>query len=52
MNLSKAIGPILIAGLLAGGIVGCDQEGPAEEAGEEIDEATEEAGEEMENAGD
>lgn len=34
------------------GLGGCPDEGPAERAGEEIDEITEEAGEEMEEAGD
>lgn len=37
-----------LAGALA--IAGCEEEGPAEEAGEEVDEATEEAGEEAEEA--
>lgn len=33
---------LLIAGMLA--LAGCDNDGPAENAGEEIDEAVEEAG--------
>ena len=32
--------------------VGCEKEGPAEEAGEAMDNATENAGDAMENAGD
>jgi hypothetical protein len=51
MNIYKFIAPLLIAGFLIGGIVGCEQQGPAEEAGEEIDENVEEAGESMEEAG-
>ena len=52
MSIYKFIGPMLIAGLLIGGIAGCEQEGPAEQAGEEIDETVEEAGEGREDAGD
>jgi len=37
--------------LSVGVLAGCEQEGPAEEAGEEIDEAVEEAGDKMEEAG-
>ncbi|MFZ7110658.1 MAG: hypothetical protein ACOWYE_03160 [Desulfatiglandales bacterium] len=33
-------------------ISGCEKEGPAEKAGEKIDETIEEAGEKMEEAGD
>lgn len=51
MSTYKFIAPILIAGFLISGIVGCEQQGPAEEAGEEIDESVEEAGEQMEEAG-
>jgi hypothetical protein len=42
---------ILIAGIFMIGLGGCpEEEGPAERAGEEIDEAMEEAGEEAEDA--
>lgn len=51
MGIYKFIAPILIAGFLIGGVVGCEQQGPAEEAGEEVDESVEEAGESMEEAG-
>lgn len=34
------------------GAVGCEQEGPMEEAGEEVDEAVEEAGDAVEEATD
>lgn len=38
---------------LSGGILaGCDNDGPAEEAGENIDEAMEDAGDAIEDAGD
>lgn len=46
---------ILFAVLLAlsvGVLAGCEEQGPAEEAGEEIDEAVDEAGDELEEAGD
>ncbi len=40
--------------IFAGGAVltGCEDKGPAEEAGESIDESVEEAGDAMEDAGD
>ncbi|NBB93708.1 MAG: hypothetical protein GVY32_11125 [Gammaproteobacteria bacterium] len=40
----------LLLALSVGMLAGCEQEGPAEEAGEEIDEAVEEAGDDMEEA--
>lgn len=33
------------------GALGCEQEGPAEKAGESVDESTEKAGEQLEQAG-
>lgn len=52
----KLLRAVLMAMLLAfaGGtmLAGCEEQGPAEEAGEEIDEAAEEAGDEMEEAAD
>jgi len=36
---------------LVGGLVACEKEGPAERAGEKIDDAVEEAGDKMEQAG-
>jgi hypothetical protein len=49
----KKTAHIAIAALLALGLSACDRnEGPAEEAGEEIDQAVEEAGEAIEEAGD
>ena len=35
----------------AGGLIACDDQGPAEEAGENIDDAAEDAGESMEELG-
>lgn len=40
----------LMLALSVGVLAGCEQQGPAEEAGEDIDEAVEEAGDEMEDA--
>lgn len=40
----------LMLALSVGMLAGCEEQGPAEEAGEEIDEAVEEAGDEMEEA--
>lgn len=47
-----------LIGLAAGGLAGlgvtasgCEEQGPAERAGEQIDEAAEEAGEALEDAG-
>jgi len=52
--LQKMKSVLLIALLifpLAGGLVACEKEGPAERAGEKIDEAVDEAGDKMEQAG-
>jgi len=58
--IRKLIGTVSAVGfvsvLLAGGtlltLTGCEQQGPAETAGEKIDNAMESAGEKMEKAGD
>lgn len=42
---------MLSAGMLLA-LMGCEQEGPAERAGKEIDRAVESAGEKLEQAGD
>ena len=45
---------ILLVACLSGslfGALGCEQEGPAERAGERVDESMEKAGEKMEQAG-
>ncbi|EDZ65920.1 hypothetical protein NOC27_2600 [Nitrosococcus oceani AFC27] len=45
---------VIIALLLSGSawLSGCEQEGPAERAGENIDQTMEDAGDRMEDAGD
>lgn len=42
----------LLLALSVGMLAGCQDQGPAEEAGENIDEAVEKAGDEMEEAAD
>jgi hyperosmotically inducible protein len=49
LSFGSARGPILLALLCFGvGLMGCEQQGPAEEAGEQIDQAAENAGDRME----
>ena len=43
---------ILLVVLSSAGLIGCEQEGPAERAGAKVDEAMEKAGEKLEEAGD
>ncbi|MFP4276451.1 MAG: hypothetical protein ACLFQ2_03435 [Wenzhouxiangella sp.] len=43
---------LLLALFSAGALTGCEEPGPAEQTGEEIDEAVEEAGDEVEEMGD
>lgn len=50
-QLAKKLAIALFMALMAGGLVACDNQGPAEEAGEDIDNATENAGESMEELG-
>ncbi len=51
-EMLKKLGLALLVGMLAVGLVGCqDEPGPAEEAGQEIDEAMESAGEGVEEMG-
>jgi hypothetical protein len=49
--LTKKIIIIAISIVLASAFIACEQEGPAEEAGEKIDEAAEETAEAVEEAG-
>jgi hypothetical protein len=56
-RLNGALGVAAIAGALLGGAMlvtlsGCERQGPAEAAGEKIDNAVEKAGEQLEKAGD
>ncbi|MFO8084932.1 MAG: hypothetical protein R6U27_11505 [Desulfobacterales bacterium] len=48
--LKKIIVLISFMAFLGIGALGCEQEGPAEKAGEKIDESVEQAGEKMEEA--
>lgn len=48
----KAVLAVLLAFGAASLITACEQDGPAEEAGEKIDNAMEKAGDKMEHAGD
>ncbi|MFB9146043.1 hypothetical protein ACFFU2_05865 [Halomonas alkalicola] len=51
-DVLKKLGLALLVGMLAAGLVGCqDEPGPAEEAGQELDEAMEDAGESVEEMG-
>ncbi len=52
MQLFKKLVFILALSVMVGGFVGCKEKGPAEKAGEKIDESMEKAGEAMEEAGD
>lgn len=47
----KKLSAAVLIVLLAGGLAACDNQGPAEEAGENIDNSMESAGESIENAG-
>lgn len=51
-DLLKKLGLALLVAMMAVGLVACeDDSGPAEEAGQEIDEAMEDAGEGIEEMG-
>lgn len=49
-EMMRKLGLALLIGMLGAGLVACEDEGPAEEAGENIDESMEDTGEEMEEA--
>lgn len=49
--IKKLIVLISLLAFLGIGALGCEQKGPAEKAGEKVDEAAEQAGEKMEEAG-
>lgn len=51
MNLKKLSLPVLIT-LIIIGLVGCEKQGPAEKAGEKIEDASEKMGEKIEDATD
>nr|WP_299243769.1 hypothetical protein [uncultured Halomonas sp.] len=50
-NLMRKLGLALLMALMLGGVAACEDQGPAEEAGENIDEATESAGDSVEEMG-
>lgn len=50
--MKLAITALMLASASLLALIGCEQEGPAERAGEKIDEAVESAGERLEEAGD
>ncbi|MEQ9618438.1 MAG: hypothetical protein RIG61_04615 [Deltaproteobacteria bacterium] len=54
MNILRNVLFALLLGISFAGIYGCPDsgDGPAEEAGEEIDDAAEDAGDKMEDVGD
>ncbi|WP_170005815.1 hypothetical protein [Marinobacter guineae] len=52
MKLSRSIAAALFVSALTISLSACDQQGPVEEAGEEIDDKVEDAGEAVEDATD
>jgi hypothetical protein len=53
MKLGKSVSAFLLMSALHMGLAGCQkQEGPAEQAGKEVDRAVEKAGQQVEKAGD
>ncbi|SDL43429.1 hypothetical protein SAMN05661010_01704 [Modicisalibacter muralis] len=50
-TMMRKLGLALMMALLLGGVAACEDQGAAEEAGENIDEAAEEAGENVEEMG-
>lgn len=52
MSIDKTLLAVVGIGMLAFVLGACEQQGPAERAGEKIDETVEETGEAMEKAGD
>lgn len=51
-NKKKSLLNLTAMGIVALALAGCEQEGPAEKAGKEIDKAVSQAGQEMEKVGD
>ena len=50
-NMLRKLGLALLIALLGAGLVACEDEGPAEQAGENVDESVEEMGEGVEEMG-
>ena len=51
MKMSKVVVAALLLGSLTAVVAGCNEEGPAERAGKEMDRSAEKAGRELEKAG-
>ncbi|MGD1983596.1 MAG: hypothetical protein PVF93_06775 [Chromatiaceae bacterium] len=51
LSMKRNIQSVLLIALFSAGLIGCEQEGPAEKAGAKVDEAMETAGEKLEEAG-
>ncbi|MDR5907664.1 hypothetical protein [Franzmannia qiaohouensis] len=51
MTMLRKVGLAVLMVMVLGGVAACDDQGPAEEAGENIDDAMEDAGEGMEELG-
>jgi len=51
-RIGAQLGTVLAISALLVALSGCEQKGPAEKAGEKMDNAAEQAGEQMEKAGD
>ncbi|MDZ7670298.1 MAG: hypothetical protein U5Q16_13100 [Gammaproteobacteria bacterium] len=52
MKLSEIIGAALLAGILLVALPACEEQGPLEEAGEEIDEGVDDMGDAIDDATD
>lgn len=51
MKLNRGIATALLLGLTIAGLPACEQEGPAERAGQAVDDAAQNAGESVKKAG-
>ncbi|ANG62712.1 hypothetical protein A8C75_09600 [Marinobacterium aestuarii] len=51
MKRLKTFGTVLFTTVLLAALPGCEKEGPAEQAGKEVDKAMQEAGDKLEQAG-
>ncbi|WP_048307814.1 hypothetical protein [Halomonas sp. PR-M31] len=51
-SLLRKLGLAMLMALMLGGVAACDDQGPAEEAGENIDDAVDDAGDNVEEMGD
>lgn len=52
MSIRKSVLSLFITGALMVGISACREKGPAEKAGEKVDDAVSKAGDKLEDAGD